>query len=343
MIMSQLMQIIEANKSAGVDTYIDVAVAVLQRSDGQVLWCQRPKGKPYAGYWEFPGGKVEPGESVWQALAREIKEELGLTVHEGGFWFLIEHEYSHARVRLHLYRVWGFDGEPQACEGQAFFWDALEPKKQQQVTPILPATQPILSRLALPSWLVLSAVEQVGLDFFCKRLEQFYQQNGSFLLQFREFGLSPQEQIQAFEVLQRFCFSRNLRLVVHAACEAVLKDLFSKGLQRQFGIHWPQRLLNCDDDRFQAKHWALVTAAVHDVLALDFAYKRGADAVVLGTVNVTGSHPEKSVTLGWQGFSEIVARTRLPVYAIGGLGVSDLSAGRRAGAHGLALRSAVLI
>ncbi len=341
--MSQLMRTIGVKGAAGGAAYIDVAVAVLQRPDGQVLWCQRPPGKPYAGYWEFPGGKVEPGESVWQALVREIQEELGLVIREGGFWFLIEHDYPHAKVRLHLYRVWEFDGEPQAREGQAFCWDTLDPQYRQRVTPILPATEPILSRLALPSWYILSAVDQVGLVSFCTQIERFYLRYGSFLLQFREFNLSAREQVGAFEVLRQFCFVRNILLVVHAACEHVLRFVFDKGVQRQFGIHWPQRLLSSNDECLDVKSWALATASAHDISALDRAFDRGAHAAVIGSVHVTKSHPERLSSLGWQGFSNIAIQAHLPVYAIGGMSVSDLLAGRRAGAHGLAFRSAVLV
>ncbi len=341
--MSQLMRTIGVKGTAGGAEYIDVAVAVLQRLDGRVLWCQRPPGKPYAGYWEFPGGKVEPGESVWQALVREIREELGLVVREGGFWFLIEHEYPHAKVRLHLYRVWEFDGEPQAREGQAFCWDALEPQSRQRVMPILPATEPILSRLALPSWYILSAVDQVGLISFCNQLGKFHLRYGSFLLQFREFNLLAREQVETFKVLRQFCFVRNILMVIHAACEPVLRFVFDKGVQQQFGVHWPQRLLLSRDECLDAKYWALATASVHDIPALDQAFDRGAHAVVIGSVHATQSHPEQTSTLGWQGFSRIAMRARLPVYAIGGMSVLDLLDGRRAGAHGLAFRSAVLV
>ncbi|MEN9813232.1 MAG: hypothetical protein RL479_1918 [Verrucomicrobiota bacterium] len=158
---------------------IDVAVAILQRPDGTVLWCQRPAGKPYAGYWEFPGGKLEEGETPWQALVREIHEELAIDVHEGGPWLLIEHDYPHALVRLHLYRVWSFSGEPQSREGQAFAWDHLQPGNRTLVNPILPATEPVLQRLALPSLMVLSDIESIGLRSYCRKLLDFSAKHGA--------------------------------------------------------------------------------------------------------------------------------------------------------------------
>ena len=124
--------------SSHVKPRIDVAVAVVFNAAGQVLWGCRPEGKPYAGYWEFPGGKVEPDETVWQALVRELKEELDITALEGGPWFRIEHDYEHANVRLHLYRVWHFEGTPKSLEQQPFTWASLD---SSDLSPILPATE----------------------------------------------------------------------------------------------------------------------------------------------------------------------------------------------------------
>ena len=132
---------------------IDVAVAVVFNTHGQVLWACRPEGKPYAGYWEFPGGKVEAAEGVWRALVRELKEELDITATQGGPWFLIEHDYEHANVRLHLYRVWAFEGDPRPLEKQAFTWASLD---SSDLSPILPATEPLLPKLAQPTLMALS-------------------------------------------------------------------------------------------------------------------------------------------------------------------------------------------
>ena len=99
---------------------VDVAVGVLIREDGRMLLGSRPQGKPYAGYWEFPGGKMEPGETVHNALKRELDEELGITLRRSVPWFVTEHRYEHAHVRLHFRRSKDFTGEPVAKEGQEF-------------------------------------------------------------------------------------------------------------------------------------------------------------------------------------------------------------------------------
>ena len=121
---------------------IDVAVGILMQANGDVLLAQRPEGKPYAGYWEFPGGKVESGESIIDALKREFVEELGIEIISTTPWCGVAHRYPHANVRLHFYicRVWR--GEAQSLEGQAFAWQG-----RVDVAPLLPATIPLMEWL----------------------------------------------------------------------------------------------------------------------------------------------------------------------------------------------------
>lgn len=118
---------------------IDVAVGILMKPNGDVLLAQRPTGKPYAGYWEFPGGKVDPGESIFNALKREFVEELGIEIVSAEAWCGIEHVYPHAHVRLHFFISRNWCGEPQSLEGQAFAWQGTV-----DVAPLLPATIPLL-------------------------------------------------------------------------------------------------------------------------------------------------------------------------------------------------------
>ena len=118
---------------------IDVAVGILMKPNGDVLLGQRPAGKPYAGYWEFPGGKVESGEAILDALKREFVEELGMQILSAEPWCGVEHVYSHAHVRLHFYISREWQGEPQSLEGQAFAWQG-----GVAVEPLLPATIPLI-------------------------------------------------------------------------------------------------------------------------------------------------------------------------------------------------------
>ncbi len=121
---------------------IDVAVGILMKQNGDVLLGQRPEGKPYPGYWEFPGGKVESDESIFDALKREFVEELGISLVSGEPWCCVEHVYPHAHVRLHFYISREWQGEPQSLEGQAFAWQG-----SVSVEPLLPATIPLIEWL----------------------------------------------------------------------------------------------------------------------------------------------------------------------------------------------------
>jgi 8-oxo-dGTP diphosphatase len=123
---------------------VDVAVGVLLQADGQFLLTSRPDGKVYAGYWEFPGGKLEAGESVEQALRRELQEELGITIGAAQAWKTQMVDYPHALVRLHFCKVWDWQGELQMREAQSHAWQSLP----VAVTPVLPGTVPVLAWLA---------------------------------------------------------------------------------------------------------------------------------------------------------------------------------------------------
>ncbi len=123
---------------------IAVAVGILFRPDGRFLLASRPAGKPYAGFWEFPGGKLEPGESLEAALAREFDEELGITVRAATYWRSLRVDYPHALVDLQFCRITAWDGEPQPREGQLLSWETLPVR----VAPVLPGAVPVLEWLA---------------------------------------------------------------------------------------------------------------------------------------------------------------------------------------------------
>ena len=126
---------------------VDVAVGVLLQADGHFLLTSRPEGKVYAGYWEFPGGKLEVGESVEQALRRELQEELGITIGAVQVWKTQMVDYPHALVRLHFCKVWDWQGELQMREAQSHAWQVLP----VAVGPVLPGTIPVLDWLAQES------------------------------------------------------------------------------------------------------------------------------------------------------------------------------------------------
>ena len=140
---------------AVVRKHTEVAVGVLVRPDGALLLSTRPPGKPYAGYWEFPGGKLEAGESVEQALRRELIEELGVTIGPAEVWKVTEHDYPHALVRLHWCKVRAWMGEFEMREGQEMAWQQLP----LEVSPVLPGAYPVLQWLSQERGLAFLAPE----------------------------------------------------------------------------------------------------------------------------------------------------------------------------------------
>ena len=125
-----------------------VAAGILIDSEGRYLLGQRPEGKPYAGYWEVPGGKVEKGETVFQALQRELKEELGIDIGSSEELTVLEHDYPHAYVRLHVSIIREWRGTPKGCEGQQLSWQRIS-EEGPSVQPLLPAAWPMLEKLKL--------------------------------------------------------------------------------------------------------------------------------------------------------------------------------------------------
>ena len=135
----------ERQREGGADRpVVDVAVGVLMQADGQFLLTSRPEGKVYAGYWEFPGGKLEAGETVEAALRRELQEELGIVIGAVQIWKTQMVDYPHALVRLHFCKVWDWQGDLQMREAQSHAWQQLP----VNVVPVLPGTIPVLTWLA---------------------------------------------------------------------------------------------------------------------------------------------------------------------------------------------------
>ena len=138
----------------------DVAVGVLQKPDGSVLYAQRPSGKVYEGWWEFPGGKRERGEPIEQTLVRELREELGITVTQFAPWVVRDHVYPHATVQLHFFKVTQWLGEPASSEGQALLWQDRSAAPPQ---PLLPAAIAVIDWLVLPNRYVRTSAGTLGI------------------------------------------------------------------------------------------------------------------------------------------------------------------------------------
>jgi len=307
---------------------VDVAVGVVLRDDGAVLLAQRPVGKPYAGWWEFPGGKLEAGESVADALARELHEELGLEDVVSTPWVVRGHAYPHATVRLWFRRVRRWRGEPRPREGQALAWRAMH---AIDLDPLLPASIAPIGWLRLPPLYRISCAAELGVDAFERALGRGLEALADarapapLLLQLREPALPESDLLRLFERLRGWRETRPLRVVVSSRHPAAFAHAVD-------GVHLTARDLAAATVRPQGL-W--VGASCHAAGELDRADALGCDFAVLGPVSPTASHPG-APTLGLDGLAREIAATPLPVYALGGLGAEDLAAAEAAGAHGVA-------
>jgi 8-oxo-dGTP diphosphatase len=312
------------------ETIIEVAVGVLIGADGKVLLGQRPAGKPWAGWWELPGGKLEAGETVLQALRRELHEELGIEVQRATPWVAYVHRYPTTTVRLWFCRVTSWQGEPDSREQQQLQW--LDVQSALAHPDLLPATYPPLRWLGIPvKYLISSAGSPAGLTGFIERLDQALAQ-GIELVQWREPAWqaqgSPEQLAQAFDAVRKRCHASGAKLMINSVHDQALWSLAD-------GVH----LRSADAARFSQRpaslkgQWLAVSA--HDQQQLQQAQRLEADFAVLGPVLPTESHPGQA-GLGWDAFEQLTKQAGLPVFAIGGQRAQMLDLAQSRGAHGIA-------
>jgi 8-oxo-dGTP diphosphatase len=301
---------------------VDVAVAVLIRSDGAALLAQRPESKVYSGYWEFPGGKIEPGEPVPEALRREIREELGIEIERAYPWITRVFVYPHAKVRLHFYRVYAWRGEPRALEHQAIAWqrpDAIE------LDPLLPANGPVLRSLMLPAEYAITRAGELGVEVFLSKLGARLQ-DGLKLIQVREKTLTHRDLEE---------FARRVTELAHAHGAKVLVNSDAL-LAREIGADGVHLTAEQSRSVPTRPDFPWCGASCHSSEELRRAEALGVDFAVLGPVRATPSHPD-AVPLGWERFREIAKDAAVPVYALGGIVPRDLERALHYGAHGIAM------
>jgi 8-oxo-dGTP diphosphatase len=337
---------------------VEVAAAVIERPDGSFLMASRPPGKVYAGWWEFPGGKIEPGETARHALDRELHEELGLEVETAYPWLNRAFDYEHARVMLRFFRVTSWRGTPHPHEGQeqlAWVHDAAAP----DVAPILTANGPILKGLSLPLVYGISSATELGSNEFLRRLDAALAR-GLRLVQLREKDLAKTELAELAKAVADRCTAHGARLMINgdsALANDLLNSLpagpasrhshvggnpvniwapaFAGATKPGIGIHLTSLQLMALAARPDLE-W--VGASCHNASELARAAELELDFVVLGPVLPTASHPG-APHLGWDRFEALIRDYPLPVFALGGLTHADLDAARRRGAHGIALKS----
>ena len=304
---------------------LDVAVGIITRHDGCVLMARRPAGKPWAGYWEFPGGKIESGEPPLAALIRELHEELGIELDNACPWIVREYAYPDRHVRLRIYKVHHWHGEPHAREGQQLAW---ENPHAVQSEPLLPANHQLLQMLCYPEIYAITQAARYGVDNFSERLQNALE-NGIRLIQVRE-RMAPEPFDQFARNVVSIARQYGARVMVNGSAdlaEACGAD----------GVHMQStQLMQC-----QALTGNKLTAAsCHNREELLHAAELGVDFVVLSPVLPTQSHPGEA-TLGWERFAELCKDMPMPVYALGGMKRELLETAMTHNAHGIAMLSGI--
>ncbi|WP_322996213.1 Nudix family hydrolase [Castellaniella sp.] len=317
--------------------YVRVAAGLILDPRGRLLLGQRPDGKAWPGWWEFPGGKIETGETVEQALVRELDEELGIHATQVYPWVVHVHEYPKSIVELAFCQVTAWDGEPHGRENQALDWvdpwDISLDESEHPIAPgggsLLPAATPPLRWLRLPTHYRISHIgspDQTA-DWLAQLRLQLL--DGLRLVQFREpdwTGDTDSLQ-QAFQDTLALCRQHGARCLINSAhpqawwCQA-------DGVQLRAA---DAALILQQDTR--PPGWLGVSA--HNQQDIDCARQLQADFVVLGHAQPTASHPDIPA-LGWDRFRQLANMAGRPVFAIGGQSADTLDIARRHGAHGIA-------
>lgn len=299
----------------------EVAAAVIERPDGRFLLGQRAADTFYPGYWEFPGGKIEPGETPLAALCRELDEELGIAVRRADPWLRREHVYPHAHVRLHFYRVRAWQGDIRDRVHSALAWQRRE---APTVAPMLPANLPVLAALALPGFYAITQAAALGIERQLAALEARLEA-GLRLMQVREPTLAEAARRAFAQRAVALCRRHGARVLIHGE-PALARETGADG------VHLPARQLALLSAR---PDFPLVAASCHTPQELEHAAQLGCDFVVYGPVRESATHPGQA-GLGWAAFAAQVGVPPAPTFALGGLGSGDLDAASAAGAHGIA-------
>lgn len=302
---------------------VHVAVAVIQDASGRVLLARRADGVHQGGLWEFPGGKVERGEGLAQALRREIREELGVVVNTHQPLIDLTYRYPDKTVRLDVHRILHYFGSPIGLEGQPLEW-VLPEQLQQYAMPA--ADRPICTALRLPQQYLITGPDPAMPGQFLRRLEAALVR-GARLVQLRAPGLGRDQYSSLAADAQALCRKHGAKLLLNCPVELALE-------LNADGIHLSSsRLSGLSERPLTEDKW--VAASCHNLDELQQAMAVKADFCLLSPVLATKSHPDAE-PMGWERFSQLVAQASIPVYALGGLGPHYVEVAVKHGGQGIA-------
>ncbi len=301
---------------------VHVVAGVLRDTRGRILLARRTAGRDLAGAWEFPGGKVEQGESPHEALARELFEELGIRIGDVEPLISVPQRYSNKNILLDVYTVLSFTGKPKGLEKQALAWSPLAKLTSY---PMPPADKPVVAALTLPHIMAITPEFDGGKASFLACIEQQLD-SGIRCIQLRCKSL-PDKKLQELAIdVKTICHGHDAILLINE--NIALAKLLN------CPVHLKARqLMQTDIETLLSGH--SFSSSCHDIVELKKAESLAAMFAVLGPVKKTNSHPEAQ-GMGWPGFAKMRNEVSLPIFALGGLAACDLAEARRNGAQGVA-------
>lgn len=312
---------------------VNVAAGILIKPNGKLLLTQRPQGKPWAGWWEFPGGKIEAGETPQQALQRELNEEIGITVTQASPWVNYKHNYDKALVNLYFFKVTEWRDKARGLENQQLAW--IDPNKPTPIDPVLPATLPPLRWIKLQQRYLITSINAYNkLPVYLHQLQNALEQ-GIQMVQFREpvwaaNKTDQQDLFKAFKAVLALCRRHKAICLVNSVHP-------ESWWQMADGVH----LRANDATALAASGYTnplgtnYVGISAHNEAELLTAQKINADFAVVGHVLNTPSHPNEPA-MGWDQFAALSRQANMPVFAIGGQSEATLRHALESGAQGIA-------
>ena len=301
---------------------VQVAVAVIINQHKEVLISLRPNAAHQGGLWEFPGGKLEIGESVEDALKRELLEELDICLLESQSFKTITYQYADKMVLLNIHIVSSFSGEPKGVEGQSIKWKSIA-----QLNPVdFPAAnRSVIHSLQLPGkYLITGAFDDQ--DDFLLRLENSLR-SGVKLVQMRCKNISQSSFLELSDQARILCEKYNATLLLNSSPEVFQQT-------RAHGLHLSSHLLHLLDMRPLSLD-KFLSVSCHTAADIKQAKKINADIILLSPVKETTSHPGVK-GIGWLAFADFISAIEIPVYALGGMGQEDIPIAVKHGAQGVA-------
>lgn len=307
---------------------VHVAVGVIVNADGKILIAKRPVNVHQGGLWEFPGGKVDAGEMIEQALVRELYEELAIDVLASQPLIQIRHHYPDKSVLLDVHKITQFTGSPIGNEGQPVQWvDARALEKFEFPA----ANRPIISAIKLPEKYVITGPSLDTTDFIARL--HCVLEKGLRIVQLRVADFNVDTHQSLLDAAMRAVDQSNANLVINCSLAEYHRAIQSRS-DTTFGLHLNHHHAAVINQRPVGRQ-VLFGVSCHNAEEIVHAQHIGADYLFLSPVLPTDSHPSATL-LGWESFSALVELANIPVYALGGVGDGHITMAQSCGAQGVA-------